>query len=97
MRVALRAARGLQGVTCVLSRALIHLEVLLLARERSMDPRLVTRDIASLVFALVTSRDWAKRHKVEFYMQYYQLRGCPLEGVHRLGFDYFYSGDMEVS
>ena len=97
VREALRVVGGLLGATCAFSRALTHLEVLLRARERSMDPRLVTRDIAFLVFALVTCRDRAKRHKVEFYIQYYQLHGAPLEGVHLLGFDYYYAQDMEVS
>ena len=94
--VALRAAEGLEGVPCVLSRALKHLEVLLMARERSMDPRLVTRDIASLAFALLTSRDRLKRNRAEFFTRYYQIRGCPQEGVHRLGWDYYYSRSMEV-
>ena len=94
--MALMAAEGMEGVPCVLSRALQHLEVLLMARERSMDPRLVTRDIAALTFALLTCRDRAKRNWAEFFTRYYQVRGMPQEGIHRLGWDYYYSRSMEV-
>ena len=94
---ALEMVGGLLGTQCVFARALFHMEVLLRVRERSMDPRLLTKKVARLMFCCGISHVKARRNKVGFLMEYYQLHGAPMEGVHVLGFDYYYGPQMQVS
>ena len=88
---------GVPGSRCVFARALGHLRIHLLSRERSMNPRLVTDKVARLFLLCCRSNVVERRHDAEFLLDYYQVRGAPLEGVHVLGLDYYYSPHMEVS
>ena len=85
------------GTRCVFSRALGHLKIHLRCREWSMDPRLVPDKVARLLLLCSRSQEESRRHEVDFLLDYYQVRGAPLEGVHVLGLDYFYGPHMEVS
>ena len=95
--VALGMVGGMLGSQCVFAQALFHMEVLLRVPERSMDPRLLTKKIARLMFCCGISYVKARGNKVEFLMEYYQIHGAPLEGLHVLGFDYYYGPQMQVS
>ena len=88
---------GVPGSRCIFARALGHLRVLLHSRERSMNPRLVTDQVARLLLLCCRSNVGERRRDAEFLSDYYQVRGAPLEGVHVLGLDYLYGPNMEVS
>ena len=88
---------GMPGTRCVFARALSLLGVLLHARERAMNPRLVTDQVARLLLLCLRSNVQERRNKAQFLSMWYQVEGAPLEGVHVLGLDYYYGPHMEVS
>ena len=93
---ALRLVGG-PGNRCLFSRVLGHLKIHLRLRERTMDPRLVPKKVADMLLLCSRSRKESVRHEVDFLLDYYQVRGAPLEGTHVLGLDYYYGPFMEVS
>ena len=85
------------GTRCLFSRVLGHLKIHLRLRERSMDPRLVSKKVADMIMLCMRSREKSVRNKVEFLTDYYQVGGAPMEGTHYKGLDYYYGPHMEVN
>ena len=88
---------GGPGTRCIFARALSLLEVLLHARERAMDPRLVTHKVTRLMDICLMSNVKERWTKARSLGKWYQVEGAPQEGVHVLGLDYHYGPRMEVS
>ena len=69
---------------------------MLMKREMSLDPRLLTRPLIKLVNILRQARDPVTARAVWGLLEYFQYYNSPVQNVHYLGHDYFYDQHLRL-
>ena len=69
---------------------------MLMRRELSLDPRLLTRPLIKLVNILRQARDPVTARAVWALLEYFQYYNSPVHNVHHIGHDYFYDEHLRL-
>ena len=69
---------------------------MLMKREQSLDPRLLTNPLIKLVNILRQARDPVTARAVWALLEHFQYHNSPVAGVHYIGHDYFYDENLRL-
>ena len=84
------------GQGCPMKRGGRALLGMLLKREQSLDPRLLTNPLMKLVDILRQARDPVTARAIWALLEHFQYHNSPVSGVHHLGHDYFYDEHLRL-
>ena len=84
------------GQGCPMKRGGRALLGMLLKREQSLDPRLLTNPLMKLVDILRQARDPVTARAIWALLEHFQYRNSPVSGVHHIGHDYFYDENLRL-
>ena len=84
------------GCGCPMKRGGNALLGMLMRRELSLDPRLLTRPLIKLVNILRQARDLVTARAVWALLEYFQYYNSPVHNVHHIGHDYFYDQHLRL-
>ena len=84
------------GRGCPVKRGGRALLSMLLKRELSLDPRLLTRPLIKLVDVLRQAVDPVTARAVWALLEHFQYHNSPIQNVHTLGHDYFYDENLKL-
>ena len=84
------------GQGCPFKRSGRALLGMLLKREQSLDPRLVTDPLIKLVDILRLCRDPVTSRAIWALTQHFKYDDSPISGIHYLGLDYTYNQHLHV-
>ena len=84
------------GQGCPMKRGGRALLGMLLKREQSLDPRLITNPLMRLVDILRQARDPVTARAIWALLEHFQYHNSPVSGVHHIGHDYFYDENLRL-
>ena len=84
------------GQGCPFKRGGRALLGMLLKREQSLDPRLVTDPLVRIVDILRQCRDPATSRAIWALLQHFKFDNSPISGTHLLGYDYTYNEHRQI-
>ena len=84
------------GRGCPIKRGGRALLSMLMKRELSLDPRLLTRPLIKLVDILRQASDPVTARAVWALLEHFQYHNSPVHGVHQLGHDYYYDEHLRL-
>ena len=84
------------GQGCPFKRGGRALLGMLLKREQSLDPRLVTDPLVRIVDILRQCRDPATSRAIWVLLQHFKFDNSPISGTHLLGYDYTYNEHRQI-
>ena len=84
------------GRGCPMKRGGRALLGMLMKRELSLDPRLLTRPLIKLVDILRQARDPVTARAVWALLEHFQYHNSPVHNVHQVGHDYYYDENLRL-
>ena len=84
------------GQGCPMKRGGRALLGMLLKREQSLDPRLLSNPLIRLVDILRQARDQVTARAIWALLEHFQYHNSPVAGVHYIGHDYFYDENLRL-